>query len=588
MTPVTLRFGYDAEGRLITRDSADSHTRYRYGPREVTVQRVSQAGFSREGEPEWEETLRFSHDAAGHLLEESGPRGVWRAERDVLGSLTRLDHPDGNSEHFLRYGGGHLLTRQLEHQGCKVETAGYQRDRLHREISRSMGELTLCTRYDVDGHITQRKSAPLTRSSDWRPGGLLGAEILETPGGAEHRRYRYSADGDLLYSRALDDEHFSYDPAGNQTERADQRVWRNLLTRLGNVAQRFDGFGRVWQRTLPGGVRQRLFYNAEHQLCQVQFSGDKVFSHAEYAYDALGRRSHKVLHRHTPPGRVPIPPETVTFIWQGTRLAEERNSLWPDKAVKYLYHEESHEPLARIICEYAGAVQTVEWYHCGLNGRPETLTNSRGDVTWWCVPRGWGGMAREQLMGYGDREPWRQQNLGYQGQYVDRETGLHYNLHRYFCPLTGRFTQPDPIGLAGGINPYQYAPNALGWIDPLGLKCSGPAVKLNRKLSALEKAQKSAVSTRVLPDGRIRYYNQEALARTPGPTRGRSHVTEWNPTNGDVRIWEETYNHSGQVNRVHPKMKNGELLDLPHYPPTKADIDAGIATPSGRAISFNL
>ncbi|WP_017349752.1 DUF6531 domain-containing protein, partial [Pantoea sp. A4] len=324
MTPVTLRFGYDAEGRLISRDSADSHTRYRYGPREVTVQRVSQAGFSHDGEPEWAETLRFSHDAAGHLLEESGPHGAWRAERDVLGSLTRLDHPDGNSEHFLRYGGGHLLTRQLEYQGCKVETAGYQRDRLHREVSRSMGELTLCTRYDVDGHITQRKSAPLTRSSDWRPGGILSAEILETPGGAEHRSYRYSADGDLLYSRALDEEHFNYDPAGNQTERADQRVWRNLLTRLGNVAQRFDGFGRVWQRTLPGGVRQRLFYNAEHQLCQVQFSGDKVFSHAEYAYDALGRRSRKVLHRHTPAGRAPLPPETVTFIWQGTRLAEER------------------------------------------------------------------------------------------------------------------------------------------------------------------------------------------------------------------------------------------------------------------------
>nr|WP_239483173.1 hypothetical protein [Burkholderia sp. MS455] len=29
----------------------------------------------------------------------------------------------------------------------------------------------------------------------------------------------------------------------------------------------------------------------------------------------------------------------------------------------------------------------------------------------------------------------------------------------------------DPIGLAGGINVYQYAPNSTGWIDPLGLKC---------------------------------------------------------------------------------------------------------------------
>ncbi|WP_349291257.1 glycohydrolase toxin TNT-related protein [Citrobacter amalonaticus] len=28
---------------------------------------------------------------------------------------------------------------------------------------------------------------------------------------------------------------------------------------------------------------------------------------------------------------------------------------------------------------------------------------------------------------------------------------------------------PDPIGLAGGLNLYQYAPNPLRWIDPLGL-----------------------------------------------------------------------------------------------------------------------
>jgi uncharacterized protein RhaS with RHS repeats len=31
------------------------------------------------------------------------------------------------------------------------------------------------------------------------------------------------------------------------------------------------------------------------------------------------------------------------------------------------------------------------------------------------------------------------------------------------------FISQDPIGLAGGINPYQYSPNIFGWIDPLGL-----------------------------------------------------------------------------------------------------------------------
>ncbi|WP_276606039.1 MULTISPECIES: RHS repeat-associated core domain-containing protein [unclassified Escherichia] len=60
----------------------------------------------------------------------------------------------------------------------------------------------------------------------------------------------------------------------------------------------------------------------------------------------------------------------------------------------------------------------------------------------------------------------------FQGQYLDREAGLHYNLFRYYNPECGRFTQPDPIGLRGGLNLYAYAPNPLSYIDPLGLKCA--------------------------------------------------------------------------------------------------------------------
>ena len=31
------------------------------------------------------------------------------------------------------------------------------------------------------------------------------------------------------------------------------------------------------------------------------------------------------------------------------------------------------------------------------------------------------------------------------------------------------FTTRDPIGLMGGTNVFQYAPNPIGWIDPFGL-----------------------------------------------------------------------------------------------------------------------
>ena len=39
---------------------------------------------------------------------------------------------------------------------------------------------------------------------------------------------------------------------------------------------------------------------------------------------------------------------------------------------------------------------------------------------------------------------------------------------RYYAPEVGRFVNQDPIGLAGGSNLYQFAPNVLGWIDPSG------------------------------------------------------------------------------------------------------------------------
>ncbi len=40
-------------------------------------------------------------------------------------------------------------------------------------------------------------------------------------------------------------------------------------------------------------------------------------------------------------------------------------------------------------------------------------------------------------------------NLRYPGQYFDVESNLNYNYLRSYRPMDGRYTQPDPIGLAG-------------------------------------------------------------------------------------------------------------------------------------------
>ncbi|MEU1465049.1 RHS repeat-associated core domain-containing protein [Streptomyces sp. NPDC005727] len=51
----------------------------------------------------------------------------------------------------------------------------------------------------------------------------------------------------------------------------------------------------------------------------------------------------------------------------------------------------------------------------------------------------------------------------------DFETGLHYNVNRYYDPHLGRYLSPDPPGLAPAANHYAYVPNLFTLIDPLGL-----------------------------------------------------------------------------------------------------------------------
>ncbi|PIT14232.1 RHS repeat domain-containing protein [Snodgrassella alvi] len=136
----------------------------------------------------------------------------------------------------------------------------------------------------------------------------------------------------------------------------------------------------------------------------------------------------------------------------------------PESAQQPVYlhtDQSSYEPLARID-KRGNDHEKVMYFHTDLNGCPEELTDENGKILWECSFQLWGKRIHEI-----EHEP-IEQNLRYQGQYLDRETGLHYNTFRYYDPDIGRFTQPDPIGLLGGFNLYQYAPNGLTWIDPWG------------------------------------------------------------------------------------------------------------------------
>nr|WP_284507400.1 RHS repeat-associated core domain-containing protein [Caballeronia sp. ATUFL_M2_KS44] len=105
-------------------------------------------------------------------------------------------------------------------------------------------------------------------------------------------------------------------------------------------------------------------------------------------------------------------------------------------------------------------------------GTPQELLDESGKVVWLARYKAWGARKRAP---YGKIDAVETDNaIRFQGQYADDETGLHYNRHRYYDPSTGRFISKDPIGLAGGLNAFQYAPNPVQWIDPLGLSGKTP------------------------------------------------------------------------------------------------------------------
>ena len=97
------------------------------------------------------------------------------------------------------------------------------------------------------------------------------------------------------------------------------------------------------------------------------------------------------------------------------------------------------------------------------------MADNTGNVQHWEASRQAEQPAPEAA---NDQHVWGEftdQLIRFQGQYFDVETGLHYNRFRYYDPDIGRFINQDPIELDGGNNLYQYAPNPLNWLDPLGL-----------------------------------------------------------------------------------------------------------------------
>jgi len=100
-------------------------------------------------------------------------------------------------------------------------------------------------------------------------------------------------------------------------------------------------------------------------------------------------------------------------------------------------------------------------YHAGSYTNGAAAGNSRLDLREVRWPAENAGAYLNPLRPFRRDAPW----MGSLVQSSEDASGLMYRRNRYYDPKTGRFTQEDPIGIAGGLNTYGFADGDPGLYD---------------------------------------------------------------------------------------------------------------------------
>jgi RHS repeat-associated protein len=510
---VITEFERNAVGQLQTKasrlisDDKDTHrerSRYQYDATGQLIETYND-----------QQLLQFRYDPLGHLTQEShcdlndarqqllSTQQITAHQYNAMGQRTQTTLPDGQTIDYAY--DDSLAFASVALNGQTITTV--QRDSLGRELSRSQGALTTQTEYDPQGRLQKQvaiskdtKHILVQREYDYDQFNNLNF----VKDGTDETKYVYDTLNRLKLATNASPEFFDFDPAGNLLSITDSPtatpglVKGNRLLLQGDKKFEYDARGNLVKevRGKDGKLQKTFHYNLQNQLIKVETNS--AHETVTYKYDPLGRRIQKTDKFGT-----------TKFLWTDNLLAQEQR----DKIKKtYVFEPGSFRPLAQVQDEQ------IYHYHLDHLGTPRELTNEQGKIVWKAKYKTYGNLALKEVEEV-------ENNLRFQGQYFDEETGLHYNRFRYYSPESGQFINQDPIGLLGGLNNYQYAPNPVAWIDPLGL-C------------------KEATDLPVLQPG----------------------TKEWNDAVKDMRTPGKGKNYRVQDRETATKLLQDSRSDLPSYP----------------------
>ncbi len=238
---------------------------------------------------------------------------------------------------------------------------------------------------------------------------------------------------------------YQYDAGGNRLQRGSSFNSHPLSTfvqRYASASNRQTGLGLVSTPSDAGGnltvdsSGDVLTYNTANRLVQTSNSNGAT----TYQYNALGWRNLKQqgsilthydylpdgkLLEQTQPNADGTWHQTVDYIWLDDM---------PIAQIKTTYGYYNHPSTKRLTYIHADHLNT-----------PRLMTDDTQKVVWQWTSDGYGYTPPDtDPDGDGITDTL---DLRFPGQIADSETGLFYNMNRYYDPITGRYTQSDPIGV---------------------------------------------------------------------------------------------------------------------------------------------
>ncbi len=276
---------------------------------------------------------------------------------------------------------------------------------------------------------------------------------------------------------------YTFDHMGNRLSQTGATAdWtyneNDQLLSTGDAEFTYDLNGNMISKT-TGSQTFNYTYDHEDRLIRIDLdSGGTQTPIAAYGYDPFGRRTWKEVNG-----------TKTYFIYAEEGLVAEFDEAG-ELIRAYGYSPvtvNSNNPV------FIKSGTSTYFYHTDRLKKPVKITDVSGGVVWSATYDAYG---QAQV----DAGSTLVNNLRLPGQYLDEESGLHYNRHRYYDPAAGRYIQADPLGLGNrpnagkyqtsqsciqgyndiDINYYVYADaNPINKIDPFGTLSIGLGVEVS-------------------------------------------------------------------------------------------------------------